>query len=205
MFELLIPLIPIIVVIFIIYIFFQFIPVGLWISAIAAGVKVGIFTLVGMRLRRVPPQKIVNALIKATKAGLTISIDKLEAHFLAGGDVDRVIDSLIAAERAGLNLTFEKATAIDLAGRNVLEAVQMSVNPKVIKTPIVAAEAEVTKAIAEALRTGKLGVMDYYNLENIMADTSMRDSISETSKKKENCLLYTSDAADEEDSVDLGG
>ena len=86
MFELLIPLIPIIVVIFIIYIFFQFIPVGLWISAIAAGVKVVIFTLVGMRLRRVPPHKIVSALIKATKAGLNVSIDKLEAHFLAGGD-----------------------------------------------------------------------------------------------------------------------
>ncbi|GAH52472.1 unnamed protein product, partial [marine sediment metagenome] len=116
--------------IFIIYIFFQFIPVGLWISAIAAGVKVGIFTLVGMRLRRVPPHKIVSALIKATKAGLSVSIDKLEAHFLAGGDVDRVVDSLIAAERAGLNLTFEKATAIDLAGRNVLEAVQMSAKPK---------------------------------------------------------------------------
>ncbi len=324
MIDLLVPLIPIIVVIFIIYIFFQFIPVGLWISAIAAGVKVGIFTLVGMRLRRVPPHKIVNALIKATKAGLDVSIDKLEAHFLAGGDVDRVVDALIAAERAGLNLTFEKATAIDLAGRNVLEAVQMSVNPKVIKTPIVAAvakngiqvmatarvtvranierlvggageetivarvgegivttigssdshkkvlenpdsisktvlqkgldagtafeilsidiadvdvgknigailqtdqaeadkkiaqamaeqrralavaqeqemkarvqemkakvveaEAEVPKAMAEALRKGKLGVMDYYNLKNIVADTSMRDSIADTSKKKE--------------------
>ena len=325
MIELLVPLIPIIVVIFIIYIFFQFIPVGLWISAIAAGVKVGIFTLVGMRLRRVPPHQIVNALIKATKAGLTISIDKLEAHYLAGGNVDRVINALIAAARAGIPLSFEKGTAIDLAGRDVLEAVQMSVNPKVIKTPIVAAvakngiqvmatarvtvranierlvggageetiiarvgegivttigsaethknvlenpdnisktvlrkgldagtafeilsidiadvdvgknigamlqtdqaeadkkiaqaraeqrralavaqeqemkarvqemrakvveaEAEVPKAMAEALRTGKLGVMDYYNLKNIAADTAMRDSISETSKKKEN-------------------
>ena len=142
MFDLLIPLIPIILIVFVVFIFFQFIPVGLWISALAAGVKAGIFTLIGMRLRRVPPHRLVNALIKATKAGLAISIDKLEAHYLAGGNVDRVIDALIAAERAGLNLTFEKATAIDLAGRNVLEAVQMSVNPKVIKTPIVAAVAK---------------------------------------------------------------
>ncbi|MCK5768347.1 MAG: flotillin-like FloA family protein, partial [Candidatus Atribacteria bacterium] len=142
MFDLLIPLIPIILIVFVVFIFFQFIPVGLWISALAAGVKVGIFTLIGMRLRRVPPHKLVNALIKATKAGLVISIDKLEAHYLAGGNVDRVVDALIAAERAGLNLTFEKATAIDLAGRNVLEAVRMSVNPKVIKTPIVAAVAK---------------------------------------------------------------
>jgi len=142
MINLLVPLIPIILILLAVFIFFQFIPVGLWISALAAGVRVGIFTLIGMRLRRVPPHKLVNALIKATKAGLAISIDKLEAHYLAGGNVDRVIDALIAAERAGLNLTFEKATAIDLAGRNVLEAVQMSVNPKVIKTPVVAAVAK---------------------------------------------------------------
>jgi len=141
MINLLVPLIPIILIFVVVFIFFQFIPVGLWISALAAGVKVGIFTLIGMRLRRVPPHKIVNTLIKATKAGLTISIDKLEAHYLAGGNVDRVVDALIAAERAGINLSFEKCTAIDLAGRNVLEAVQMSVNPKVIKTPIVAAVA----------------------------------------------------------------
>jgi len=324
MINLLVPLIPILLIFLAIFIFFQFIPVGLWISALAAGVRVGIFTLIGMRLRRVPPHKIVNSLIKATKAGLAISIDKLEAHYLAGGNVDRVIDALIAAERAGLNLTFEKATAIDLAGRNVLEAVQMSVNPKVIKTPIVAAvakngiqvmatarvtvranierlvggageetiiarvgegivttigsaethknvlenpdnisktvlkkgldagtafeilsidiadvdvgknigailqtdqaeadkkiaqamaeqrralavaqeqemkakvqemkakvveaEAEVPKAIAEALKTGKLGVMDYYNLKNISADTSMRESISKIPKKND--------------------
>ena len=324
MINLLIPLIPIILIIIAVFIFFQFIPVGLWISALAAGVRVGIFTLIGMRLRRVPPHKIVNALIKASKAGLSISIDKLEAHYLAGGNVDRVIDALIAAERAGINLSFEKCTAIDLAGRNVLEAVQMSVNPKVIKTPIVAAvamngiqvmatarvtvranierlvggageetivarvgegivttigsanthknvlenpdnisktvlkkgldagtafeilsidiadvdvgknigailqtdqaeadkkiaqakaeqrralavaqeqemkakvqemkakvveaEAQVPKAMAEALRTGKLGVMDYYNLKNISADTSMRESISNIPRKKD--------------------
>jgi len=324
MFSLLAPWIPIFIILILIYIFFQFIPVGLWISALAAGVKVGIFTLIGMRLRRVPPHQIVNSLIKATKAGLSISIDKLEAHYLAGGNVDKVVDALIAAERASIPLSFEKATAIDLAGRNVLEAVQMSVNPKVIKTPIVAAvakngiqvmatarvtvranierlvggageetiiarvgegivttigsaethkdvlenpdnisrtvlkkgldsgtafeilsidiadvdvgknigamlqtdqaeadkkiaqaraeqrralavaqeqemkakvqemkakvveaEAEVPKAIAEALKIGKLGVMDYFNLKNISADTSMRESISEISKKEE--------------------
>ena len=122
--------------------FFSFIPVGLWISAIAANVKVGIFTLVGMRFRRVVPARVVNPLIKATKAGLTVSINKLEAHYLAGGNVDRVINALIAAQRASIPLEFERAAAIDLAGRNVLEAVQMSVNPRVIETPIVAAIAK---------------------------------------------------------------
>lgn len=120
----------------------SFIPVGLWISALAAGVKVGIFTLVGMRLRRVPPAQIVNPLIKADKAGLAVSVNQLEAHYLAGGNVDRVIDALIAAERANIPLLFERAAAIDLAGRNVLEAVQMSVNPKVIETPVISAVAK---------------------------------------------------------------
>lgn len=123
-------------------IFFTFVPVGLWISALAASVKVGIFNLVGMRLRRVVPSRIVNPMIKATKAGLDISINKLEAHYLAGGNVDRVVNSLIAAQRADIPLVFERAAAIDLAGRNVLEAVQMSVNPKVIETPNVAAVAK---------------------------------------------------------------
>lgn len=122
--------------------FFSFVPVGLWISAFAAGVRVGIFTLIGMRLRRVIPSKIVNPLIKATKAGISISINQLEAHYLAGGNVDRVVDALIAAQRADIPLVFERAAAIDLAGRNVLEAVQMSVNPKVIETPIIAAIAK---------------------------------------------------------------
>jgi uncharacterized protein YqfA (UPF0365 family) len=122
--------------------FFSFIPVGLWISAIAANVRVGIFTLIGMRFRRVIPARVVNPLIKATKAGLTVSINKLEAHYLAGGNVDRVINALIAAQRASIPLEFERAAAIDLAGRNVLEAVQMSVNPRVIETPIVAAIAK---------------------------------------------------------------
>lgn len=120
-------------------VFFTFVPVGLWISALAADVKIGIFNLVGMRLRRVVPSRIVAPMIKATKAGLDISINKLEAHYLAGGNVDRVVNSLIAAQRADIPLEFERAAAIDLAGRNVLEAVQMSVNPKVIETPNVAA------------------------------------------------------------------
>ncbi|AOM82586.1 flotillin-like protein FloA [Salisediminibacterium beveridgei] len=117
---------------------FTFVPVALWISAWAAGVKVGIFQLVGMRLRRVIPHRVVNPLIKAVKAGLDISTNKLEGHYLAGGNVDRVVNALIAAQRANIDLTFERCAAIDLAGRDVLEAVQMSVNPKVIETPFIA-------------------------------------------------------------------
>ena len=119
-------------------IFFTFVPVALWISALAAGVKVSIFTLVGMRLRRVIPSRIVNPLIKAHKAGLDVAINQLESHYLAGGNVDRVVNALIAAHRANIALSFERAAAIDLAGRDVLEAVQMSVNPKVIETPFIA-------------------------------------------------------------------
>ena len=104
--------------------------------------KVSIFNLVGMRLRRVVPSKIVIPLIKATKAGLNVNVNQLEAHYLAGGNIDSVVDALIAAERAGIELPFEKAAAIDLAGRNVLEAVRMSVNPKVIQTPNVSAVAK---------------------------------------------------------------
>lgn len=118
------------------------VPIGLWISALAAGVQVGLLTLIGMRLRRVPPRKIILPLIKAQKAGLDVQIDKLEAHFLAGGNVDRVVDALIAAHRADIGLGFERGAAIDLAGRNVLEAVQMSVNPKVIETPEISAVAK---------------------------------------------------------------
>lgn len=123
-------------------IFFSFVPVGLWISALAAGVRVGIGELIGMRFRRVSAHRVVNPLIKAIKAGLDVSSDKLEAHLLAGGNVDRVVNALIAAHRAGIDLSFERAAAIDLAGRNVLEAVQMSVNPKVIETPTVAGVAQ---------------------------------------------------------------
>ena len=130
------------IVIFVL-LFFNFIPVGLWISAWAADVRISIWVLFTMRLRRVPPSRIVHPLIKAGKAGLAdVTVDKLEAHYLAGGNVDRVVDALIASQRAEINLSFERAAAIDLAGRNVLEAVQMSVNPKVIETPVVAAVAK---------------------------------------------------------------
>ncbi|MBR5913886.1 MAG: flotillin-like protein FloA [Selenomonadaceae bacterium] len=123
-------------------IFLNFVPIGLWISALAANVHVGIFTLIGMRMRRVTPSKIVMPLIKANKAGLDVNVNQLEAHYLAGGNVDRVVDALIAAQRAQIVLPFERSAAIDLAGRDVLEAVQMSVNPKVIETPLVGAIAK---------------------------------------------------------------
>jgi uncharacterized protein YqfA (UPF0365 family) len=123
--------------------FTYFIPVGLWVSAYFAGVKVSIFKdLVGMRLRKVPPQLIIRPKISATKAGLDVSIDRMEAHYLAGGSVDTVILALISADKANIDLTFERATAIDLAGRNVLEAVKMCVNPVVINTPLIAAIAK---------------------------------------------------------------
>lgn len=296
--------------------FFMLVPLGLWISSLAANVKVSIFNLIGMRLRRVMPNKIILPLIKSTKAGINLSVNQLEAHYLAGGNVDKVVDALIAAERANIDLPFEKAAAIDLAGRDVLEAVKMSVNPKVIETTnvsavakdgiellvkarvtvranlerlvggageatvlarigegivttvgssashkevlenpdgisktvlnkgldsgtafeilsidiadidvgrnigahlqtlqaeadkniaqakaeerramavakeqemraeVVSAEAEVPKAMAYALREGKLGVMDYYDMQNVKADTRMRASISEAGNNK---------------------
>ncbi|MFZ3588201.1 flotillin-like protein FloA [Bacillus sp. DJP31] len=114
-----------------------FVPVMLWISALAAGVKITIFTLIGMRLRRVIPSRIINPLIKAQKAGIDVNINQLESHYLAGGNVDRVVNALIAAHRANIELPFERSAAIDLAGRDVLQAVQMSVNPKVIETPFI--------------------------------------------------------------------
>jgi uncharacterized protein YqfA (UPF0365 family) len=132
----------VIAAIVVLFLFFNFIPVGLWISAAAAGVRVSIFTLIGMRLRRVSPSKIILPLIKATKAGLDLNVNQLEAHLLAGGNVDRVVNALIAAFRADLNLQFVRAAAIDLAGRDVLEAVKMSVNPKVIETPNISAMAK---------------------------------------------------------------
>lgn len=297
-------------IIMLVTVFVIFIPIGLWISALAAGVKLSMFNLIGMRLRRVIPIRIVLPLIKATKAGINANVNQLEAHLLAGGNVDRVVDALIAAQRADIDLRFERAAAIDLAGRDVLEAVKMSVNPKVIETSnvsavskngiellvkarvtvranidrliggageatvlarvgegivttvgsseshkevlenpdriskvvldkgldsgtafeilsidiadvdvgrniganlqtlqaeadkniaqakaeerramavakeqemraaVVEAEAEVPKAMAAALREGKLGVMDYYDLQNTIADTRMRDNIS---------------------------
>ncbi len=299
-----------------IVVFFTFVPIGLWISSMAANVRVSIFNLIGMRLRRVVPSKIVLPLIKATKAGLNLNVNQLEAHYLAGGNVDSVVNALIASERAGIELHFEKAAAIDLAGRDVFDAVRMSVNPKVIETSnvsavakdgiellvkarvtvranlerlvggageatvlarigegivttvgsanshkevlenpddiskrvlskgldsgtafeilsidiadidvgrnigaqlqtlqaeadkniaqakaeerramavakeqemrahVVEAEAEVPKAMAYALKEGKLGVMDYYDMQNIKADTMMRERISDTGKKQ---------------------
>lgn len=134
----------IVVVIFITFIavFCSIIPVGLWISAIASGVRIGLFSLVGMQIRRVKPARIVAPMIKATKAGIKVYVNELEAHYLAGGNVDDVVNALIAAERAGMNLSFEQASAIDLAGRNVFEAVRMSVTPKVIETPQISAVAK---------------------------------------------------------------
>lgn len=121
--------------------FFSFVPIGLWITAFFSGVKVSMATLTGMRLRRVAPSKIINPMIKATKAGLDMKVNELEAHYLAGGNVDTLVDALIAAQRADIPLDFTRAAAIDLAGRNVLEAVQVSVNPKVIETPSISAVA----------------------------------------------------------------
>ncbi|MES1038211.1 UPF0365 family protein [Peribacillus simplex] len=127
----------VIAAIIVLAVFFTFVPVMLWVSALAAGVKISIFTLVGMRLRRVIPSRVVNPLIKAHKAGINVSTNQLESHYLAGGNVDRVVNALIAAERANITLPFERGAAIDLAGRDVLQAVQMSVNPKVIETPFI--------------------------------------------------------------------
>ena len=123
-------------------VFVTVIPVGMWISAVASGVRISIFSLVGMKLRRVKPVKIVSPLIKATKAGIKVTTNQLEAHYLAGGNVDSVVNALIAAERASMDLSFEQASAIDLAGRDVFEAVTMSVTPKVIETPQIAAVAQ---------------------------------------------------------------
>ncbi|EHI98214.1 UPF0365 protein [Clostridium sp. DL-VIII] len=313
-----------IAVVCLIAVFITFVPIGLWISSLAANVQVSIFNLIGMRLRRVVPSKIVIPLIKSTKAGMGLSVNQLEAHYLAGGNVDNVVNALIAAHRADIDLHFEKAAAIDLAGRDVLEAVKMSVNPKVIETPnvsavakdgiellvkarvtvranlerlvggageatilarvgegivttvgsstthktvlenpdaisktvldkgldagsafeilsidiadvdvgrnigahlqtlqaeadkniaqakaeerramavakeqemraaVVESEAEVPKAMAYALREGKLGIMDYYDMQNVIADTSMRSSISKAGNK--NQALTTNDA-----------
>lgn len=132
--------IPVIVIILLL--FFRFVPVGLWITALFSGVSVGMGDLIGMRLRRVSPHRIVNPLIKATKAGLKLEISELEAHYLAGGNINTLVDALIAAQRAEIPLSFERGAAIDLAGRNVLEAVQVSVNPKVIETPNISAVAQ---------------------------------------------------------------
>ncbi|CAN5565452.1 flotillin-like protein FloA [soil metagenome] len=129
------------VLIVILFFFFYFVPIGLWITAIFSGVKVSIGTLIGMRLRKVPPADIIRPLISASKAGLDLDLGQMEAHYLAGGNVSRVVTALISADRANIDLPWKRATAIDLAGRDVLEAVQVSVNPKVIQTPKVTAVA----------------------------------------------------------------
>lgn len=129
-----VAIIAVVIVLFLIIISWL-VPIGLWITAIAAGVKVGIFDLVAMRLRRVPPTAIVEPQINATKAGLTLSLDDLEAHFLAGGRVASVVAALIAADKANIDLGFAQAAAIDLAGRDVLQAVQVSVTPEIIDIP----------------------------------------------------------------------
>ena len=136
-----IPIIPIIIVVLLILLF-AFVPMRLWITALASGSHVGIGTLIGMRLRKVPPARIVLPLIQARKAGLQLNTNQLESHYMAGGHVDAVVNALIASSRAGMNIPFEMAAAIDLAGRDVFEAVQMSVNPKVIDTPPVTAVAK---------------------------------------------------------------
>jgi len=140
--PMLVTIIVIVLAVIVFSVLLSFFPVMLWISALASGVKVGIITLFAMKLRRVTPSRIVNPLIKATKAGLGVSINQLETHYLAGGNVDRVVNALIAAQRANIPLLFERAAAIDLAGRDVLQAVQMSVNPRVIETTSVSAVAK---------------------------------------------------------------
>ncbi|MFY9346696.1 MAG: flotillin-like protein FloA [Orrella sp.] len=131
-------LIPLVIVLSIIL---YLVPIPLWIAAWASGAYVGLFTLVAMRLRRVPPHTIVTARISSVKAGLNLSVDELEAHYLAGGNVMRVVNAMISADKANITLNFKRAAAIDLAGRDVLEAVQMSVLPKVIETPRIIAVA----------------------------------------------------------------
>ncbi|GMT50119.1 MAG: UPF0365 protein YqfA [bacterium] len=132
----------IIAIVFGLILFSYMVPLRLWIAAISSGVSISIFSLIGMRLRRVPPTQIVLPKIKATKAGIETDTDKLEAHFLAGGHVDHVVNALVAAAKADIDLDFERAAAIDLAGRDVFKAVQMSVLPKVITTPEVVAVAK---------------------------------------------------------------
>ncbi|OEK05446.1 flotillin-like protein FloA [Roseivirga misakiensis] len=136
------PIVLVVGGVLVLFTFLYFVPVGLWITAQFTKVSVSIADLIGMRIRKVPPGIIVNSLITATKAGLSVTSNELETHYLAGGNVPSVIKALISADKANINLEFKQATAIDLAGREVFEAVQISVNPKVITTPKVAAVAQ---------------------------------------------------------------
>jgi uncharacterized protein YqfA (UPF0365 family) len=142
MYELIGSMGALVMVVVVLALLLYLVPVPLWIAAWASGAYVGLFTLIAMRLRRVPPTTIVTARISAVKAGIDISLNDLEAHFLAGGNVVRVVNAMISADKANIPLPFKRAAAIDLAGRNVLEAVQMSVLPKVIETPRIAAVAK---------------------------------------------------------------
>jgi uncharacterized protein YqfA (UPF0365 family) len=128
--------------IILLFLFLYFIPVNLWITAVFSGVKISIMNLILMRLRKVPPSIVVNAMITSTKAGLNVTTNEIETHYLAGGHVNNVIKALISADKANIPLTFKMATAIDLAGRDVSDAVQLSVNPRVIDTPPVSAVAK---------------------------------------------------------------
>ena len=148
----LLPTVLAVLIVLFFVIIFTLVPIGLWISAISAGVRVRIFgDLVAMRLRRVPPSRIVRPQIEATKAGLSLSLNNLEAHYLAGGQVANVVSALIAAEKANIDLDFARAAAIDLAGRDVLEAVRMSVNPAIINVP---ADSDNKRGITAVARDG---------------------------------------------------
>jgi uncharacterized protein YqfA (UPF0365 family) len=131
-----------VILLILIFVLNYFVPLGLWLTAYFSGVRVSLFSMIGMRLRKVPPARIIKPQINATKAGLALIISELEAHYLAGGNVDKVVMALISADKANIELSFQRGTAIDLAGRDVLEAVRVSVNPKVIETPKVAAVAK---------------------------------------------------------------
>ena len=194
-------------------VFFTMVPVGLWITARFSGVKISMASLVAMRFRRLSPSKIVNAMIKSHQAGIHIATNHLESHYLAGGDINQVVDALIAAERANIDLSFEQAAAIDLAGRNVFEAVQVSVTPKVINTPVIAAVAKngiEVKVIAKVTvranierlvggageetiiaRVGEGIVTTVGSSETHAGVLENPDNISQTVLNK-GCLLYTS-------------
>src|SRR6056297_1783020 len=132
----------VVAIIVVLWIFLYFVPIGLWFSALVSGVRISLLQLILMRWRKVPPSVVVRAMIEGTKAGLEINRNDLEAHYLAGGHVEQVVHALVSASKANIELSFKMATAIDLAGRDVFEAVQMSVNPKVINTPPVTAVAK---------------------------------------------------------------
>ena len=133
---------PVVLIVAVVALLFYVVPVGLWVTALFSGVRVSLLTLVGMRLRKVVPADIIRPLISATKAGIQLDVGQMEAHYLAGGNVGRVVGALISADRANIELPWKRATAIDLAGRDVLQAVQVSVNPKVIETPRIVAVAK---------------------------------------------------------------